>query len=151
MVPLFQAFRSPAGEALVLEQNVFVEQVLPGAVLRTLDEEERAVYRRPFLAPGEDRRPTLIWPRELPIDGEPADVVRIVTDYGRWLEQSRVPKLFINADPGAILVGRAREYCRTWPNQEEVTVRGAHFVQEDSPDAIGHSIRVWLERIGHAA
>lgn len=151
MVPLFQALRSPAGDELILEQNVFIEQILPGAILRALSADEHAVYRRPYLKPGEDRRPTLTWPRELPIDGEPADVVRAVTDYGRWLEQSRVPKLFINADPGAILVGGPRDYCRTWPNQEEVTVRGSHFVQEDSPDAIGEAIRTWLERIDRAA
>ncbi|MEX2206441.1 MAG: haloalkane dehalogenase [Myxococcota bacterium] len=148
MLPLFKALRSPAGEELVLEQNVFVDQILPGAILRALSVEERAVYRRPYLKPGEDRRPTLTWPRELPIDGEPADVVSVIVESGRWLERSQVPKLFINADPGAILLGRAREYCRTWPHQQEVTVRGAHFVQEDSPDEIGQAIRAWVERLG---
>jgi len=140
---VFEAFRSPAGEAMVLEQNVFVEQVLPTSVLRELSEEEMAVYRRPFAAPGEDRRPTLTWPRQIPLEGEPADVVKIVEDYGAWLAQSDVPKLFLNAEPGAILRGRQREFCRSWPNQTEVTVKGIHFVQEDSPDEIGRAVAEW--------
>jgi len=141
--PVFQAFRSPAGEQMVLEQNVFVEQVLPGAVLRGLTDAEMAVYRRPFLEPGEGRRPTLTWPREIPIEGEPADVVEIVDAYGRWLSQSDLPKLFVNAEPGAILRGAARDFCRGWPNQTEVTVKGTHFVQEDSPDEIGDAVASW--------
>ncbi len=141
--PVFQAFRSPAGEQMVLEQNAFVEQVLPGAVLRGLTEEEMAVYRRPYLEPGESRRPTLTWPRQIPIEGEPADVVEIVDAYGQWLAGSEVPKLFVNAEPGAILRGEAREFCRTWPNQTEVTVKGTHFIQEDSPDEIGDAIASW--------
>jgi haloalkane dehalogenase len=140
---VFEAFRSPAGEAMVLEQNVFVEQVLPTSVLRELSEEEMAVYRRPFANPGEDRRPTLTWPRQIPIEGEPADVVQIVEDYGAWLAQSDVPKLFLNAEPGAILRGRQREFCRSWPNQSEVTIKGIHFVQEDSPDEIGRAVAEW--------
>ncbi len=147
MVSLFKALRSSAGESLVLEDNVFIERILPAAVLRALTEKEMNAYRAPYRRAGEDRRPTLTWPRELPIQGHPADVVGIVDDYGRWLATSPIPKLFINADPGAILVGSARELCRSWPNQEEITVRGAHFVQEDSPDAIGHAIRAWMERI----
>jgi len=143
VTPLFQAFRSPAGEALVLEQNVFVEQVLPGAVLRKLSDAEMAVYRRPFARPGEDRRPTLTWPREIPIDGEPADVTGIVERYAAWLRASDVPKLFVNAEPGAILRGGPREFCRSWPNQRELTVPGTHFVQEDSPDAIGRAVAAW--------
>jgi haloalkane dehalogenase len=143
VTPLFQAFRSPAGEALVLEQNAFVEQVLPGAVLRRLSEAEMAVYRRPFARAGEDRRPTLTWPREIPIDGEPADVTAIVESYAAWLRESPVPKLFLNAEPGAILRGRPREFCRSWPNQREVAVPGIHFVQEDSPDAIGGAVAAW--------
>ncbi|MGH7894330.1 MAG: haloalkane dehalogenase [Candidatus Binatia bacterium] len=142
--PLFQALRSPAGEGLVLEQNAFVEQVLPGAVLRKLTEPEMAVYRRPYARPGESRRPTLTWPRQIPVDGEPADVVAIVEAYGAWLGTSDVPKLFVNADPGAILRGTARDFCRTWPNQTEVTVKGVHFVQEDSPDEIGQAIAAWM-------
>jgi len=141
--PVFQAFRSPAGEQMVLEQNVFVEQVLPGAVLRGLTDAEMEVYRRPFLEPGEGRRPTLTWPREIPIEGEPADVVEIVDAYGRWLSQSDLPKLFVNAEPGAILRGAARDFCRGWPNQTEVTVKGTHFVQEDSPDEIGDAVASW--------
>jgi len=144
---VFRAFRSPAGEEMILEQNVFVEQVLPTSVLRKLSEEEMEAYRRPFAEPGEGRRPTLTWPREIPIDGEPADVVAIVEQYGRWLSQSSVPKLFINADPGAILRGEPREFCRSWPNQTEVTVKGIHFVQEDSPDDIGRAIADWLTTI----
>ncbi len=146
--PVFQAFRSPAGEDMVLEKNVFVEQVLPGAVLRGLTEAEMQVYRRPFAEPGESRRPTLTWPREIPIEGEPADVVEIVAAYGEWLAGSDVPKLFVNAEPGAILRGEAREFCRSWPNQTEVTVKGTHFIQEDSPDEIGEAVAGWLGGLG---
>jgi haloalkane dehalogenase len=140
---VFEGFRSPAGEAMVLEQNVFVEQVLPTSMLRDLSEEEMAAYRRPFATPGEDRRPTLTWPRQIPLEGEPADMVKIFEDYGAWLAQSDVPKLFLNAEPGAILRGRQREFCRGWPNQTEVTVKGIHFVQEDSPDEIGRAVAEW--------
>ncbi|MGE0625668.1 MAG: haloalkane dehalogenase [Pseudomonadales bacterium] len=143
--PVFQGFRSPAGEAMVLEKSLFVERVLPGSVLRGLTEEEMTVYRRPFAEPGEDRRPTLTWPRQIPIEGEPADVVAIVESYGAWLAKSPVKKLFINADPGAILTGRVREICRSWPNQTEVTVPGSHFIQEDSPDEIGRAIAGWID------
>ena len=144
---VFRGFRSEAGEAMVLEKNVFVERVLPGSVLRGLTEEEMAVYRRPFAEPGEDRRPTLTWPREIPISGEPADVVAIVADYSEWLAGSDVPKLFVDAEPGAILTGPQREFCRAWPNQTEVRVRGSHFIQEDSPDEIGAALSDWLGRI----
>lgn len=140
---VFQGFRSPAGEEMVIEKNVFVERVLPASVLRELTAEEMAEYRRPFIEPL-DRRPTLTWPREIPIAGEPADVAAIVGDYADWLSTSEVPKLFINADPGSILVGPQREFCRTWPNQTEVTVAGSHFIQEDSPDEIGQAIADWL-------
>ena len=141
---VFQGFRSPAGEDMVLEGNVFVERVLPGSIIRKLDEKEMAAYRRPFAEPGEARRPTLSWPRQLPIAGEPAEVVAIVEAYGDWLKSSDLPKLFINAEPGAILTGPQREFCRSWPNQVEVTVSGIHFIQEDSPDDIGSSIADWL-------
>jgi haloalkane dehalogenase len=137
---VFQGFRSPAGEEMVLEQNLFVEGVLPAASLRRLSDEEMAVYRRPYEEPGESRRPTLTWPRQIPIDGEPPDVVAVVEDYAAWLAEADVPKLFVNADPGSILTGRARELCRSWPNQTEVTVKGTHFVQEDSPDEIGAAL-----------
>ena len=143
--PIFQGLRSEAGDELVLEKNTFVELILPHSIKRELTEEEMAEYRRPFGEAGEDRRPTLSWPRELPIGGEPADVVEIVQSYADWLKQSDIPKLFINADPGAILVGRQREFCRSWPNQDEVTVPGIHFIQEDSADAIGHAIADWLK------
>jgi haloalkane dehalogenase len=145
---LFQAFRSPAGESLVLEQNVFVEQVLPGAIQRKLADEEMAVYRRPFLRRGEDRRPTLTWPRQIPIEGEPADVVAVVRRYADWLAEAPVRKLFVNAEPGAILRGRVREVCRSWPSQTEITVPGIHFLQEDSPHEIGEAISVWLRHLG---
>jgi len=145
--PLFQAFRSPQGEELILEKNIFVERVLPDGVLRDLTEAEMEVYRRPYREPGESRRATLTWPREIPFDGHPADVTTIVTDYSDWLAETQVPKLFINAEPGVILTGRPREICRSWPNQEEVTVKGAHFVQEDSPQAIGEALADWLDRL----
>jgi haloalkane dehalogenase len=144
---LFQGFRSDAGEAMVLEKNVFVERVLPGSVLRGLTEEEMTVYRRPYLEPGEARRPTLTWPRQIPLDGEPADVALIVQGYADWLSQSVLPKLFVNAEPGAILIGPQREFCRRWPNQREVTVKGSHFIQEDSPDEIGRAIAAWLAQL----
>ena len=143
---LFQAIRSPAGEEIILQKNVFVERILPGSVLRGLTEEEMAVYRRPYLEPGESRRPTQTWPREIPIEGEPSDVVEIVDLYAKWLATSDIPKLFINADPGAILVGAQREFCRSWPNQQEVTVKGIHFVQEDSPTEIGRAIAAFVTK-----
>ena len=140
---VFQGFRSPAGEEMALEKNVFVERVLQASVLRGLTETEMDVYRRPYQEPGESRRPTLTWPREIPLDGEPSDVVEIVDAYAGWLATSEVPKLFINADPGVILAGTQREYCRRWRNQREVTVKGSHFIQEDSPVQIGQAIAEW--------
>ena len=142
--PVFEGFRSENGEVMVLEKNIFVERVLPGSVLRGLSDAEMAVYRRPFAEPGEGRRPTLTWPRQIPLGGEPAEVVAIADDYGEFLAGSRIPKLFINAEPGAILIGPQREFCRSWPNQKEVTVKGAHFIQEDSPREIGAAISEWL-------
>jgi len=144
---VFQGFRSPAGESMALEKNVFVEAVLPGSILRKLSDEEMGHYRAPFLEPGESRRPTLTWPRQIPIEGEPADVVEIVRSYATWLASSDLPKLFINAEPGAILTGRVRELCRLWPNQTEVTVPGSHFIQEDSGEEIGRAIATWLADI----
>jgi haloalkane dehalogenase len=141
---IFQAMRSPAGEELVLQKNIFIERILPASVLRSLTETEMAVYRAPYMETGESRRPMLIWPRQIPIDGEPGDVAAIVEAYSAWLAGSDVPKLFINADPGVILVGRQREVCRAWANQREVTVKGRHFVQEDSPHEIGAAIRDFL-------
>ncbi|MEC9058803.1 MAG: haloalkane dehalogenase [Actinomycetota bacterium] len=140
---VFQGFRSPAGEEMVIEKNIFVERVLPSAVLRGLTEEEMVVYREPFLDPPQ-RRPTHTWPTQIPIECEPADVVAIVEEYADWLSGSALPKLFVNADPGSILTGPQREFCRTWPNQTEVTVRGSHFIQEDSPNEIGQAIADWL-------
>ena len=144
---IFGAMRSEEGEELVLQGNVFVERILPSSVLRELTEEEMDVYREPYLEPGESRRPTLTWPRELPLDGEPEDVVEIVDGYSKWLAESEAPKLFVNAEPGVILTGAQREFCRSWKEQEEVTVRGAHFVQEDSPREIGESVADFVTRI----
>ncbi len=144
---VFQGFRSEAGEAMVLDKNIFVERVLPSSVLRDLSDEEMNVYRRPFQEAGEDRRPTLTWPRQIPIEGEPADVHDIVAGYSSWVAASTLPKLFVNADPGSILVGAQREFCRTWKNQQEVTVAGLHFLQEDSPDEIGKAIADWRKQI----
>lgn len=144
---IFQAMRSDAGEEIVLEKNVFVERILPKSVLDPLSEEVMAEYRRPFAEPGEGRRPTLTWPRQIPIEGEPADVTEIVAAYAAWLAESSVPKLFIDADPGSILIGRQREVCRAWPDQETVTVRGSHFVQEDSGHPIGRAIASWLSAL----
>ncbi|MDQ6850956.1 MAG: haloalkane dehalogenase [Actinomycetota bacterium] len=140
---MFEGMRSDAGEDMVLTRNLFVEAMLPGSVLRTLTGEEMDAYRAPYLQPGEDRRPTLTWPREIPIDGHPADVHDIVADYAAWLSSAPVPKLLVNAEPGAILTGPQRDFARTWPNQHEVTVPGIHFVQEDSPDEIGTAIARW--------
>jgi len=143
---IFQAMRSPGGEEMVLQKNVFVERILPASVIRGLTSEEMDRYRAPYREAGESRRPTLTWPREIPVDGEPADVVQIVREYGDWLAKSPMPKLFVNADPGSILVGPQRDFCRSWPNQEEVTVRGSHFIQEDSPDEIGRALAAFVRR-----
>ncbi len=145
--PVFEGFRSPAGEGMVLEKNTFVERVLPGSILRDLSEAEMAVYRRPFAEAGEGRRPTLTWPREIPLDGEPADVVAIAQAYADWMAENDLPKLFVNAEPGAILLGAQREFCRRWKNQAEVTVKGAHFIQEDSPREIGEAVAAWVAGI----
>jgi haloalkane dehalogenase len=143
-VPIFQGFRSDKGEAMILDRNMFVERVLPGSVLRKLTEAEMAEYRRPFLE-REHRWPTLTWPRQIPIAGEPADVVAISADYSRWMAENEVPKLFVNAEPGAILIGASREFCRSWNNQTEVTVPGSHFIQEDSGPAIGKAVAGWMQ------
>lgn len=140
---IFQALRSDAGEMLVLDRNLFVERILPASIIRELTDGEMAAYRAPFVAPGEHRRPTLTWPRQIPIDGVPQEVHDIVAEYSAWLAETPIPKLFINAEPGSILVGRQREMARGFPNQSEVTVAGIHFIQEDSPDEIGHAIAQW--------
>jgi haloalkane dehalogenase len=144
--PIFQGLRSPAGEEMILERNLFVERILPASILRTLTNHELDEYRRPFAAAGEDRLPTLVWPRQIPIAGEPADVVATCAAYADWLATTPVlPKLFVNADPGTILIGAQREFCRTWPDQTEITVPGLHFIQEDSGPQIGRAIAAWLE------
>jgi len=141
---IFQGLRSDAGEDMVLDKNLFVEAILPSAILRGLTDEEHSEYRRPFTNAGEDRRPTLTWPREIPIEGEPADVVEIVQSYADWMSKTDMPKLFVDAEPGAILTGIQRDFCRSWPNQREVQVAGNHFIQEDSPHEIGRAIAAWI-------
>jgi haloalkane dehalogenase len=145
---IFQAMRSDAGDGMVLDKNVFVERILPASVIRHLTDEEMEEYRRPFRDPGEGRRPTLTWPRQIPIDGEPPQVHEIVAAYSAWLGKADLPKLFVNANPGSILVGRQREVARSWPHQQEVTVAGSHFIQEDSADAIGRAVRRWRDGLG---
>ena len=148
MRPFLEALRSEAGEKMVLQENFFIEKILPGAVLRTLSTEEMTEYRRPFAEPGEGRRPTLTWPREIPIEGDPADTTAIVGAYADWLATSDVPKLFLKAEPGALLGGGANlDTVRKWPAQIEVTVKGVHFIQEDSPDEIGHAIADWIKSL----
>jgi haloalkane dehalogenase len=145
---IFQGMRSDAGEEMVLQKNVFVERILPSSVLRGLTEAEMAVYRKPFAEPGESRRPTLTWPRQIPIEGEPADVVELVDAYGQWLaSDASPPKLFIDADPGSILIGKQRAFCDSWPNQTKTTVKGLHFIQEDSPEAIGQAVAAFVRSI----
>ena len=139
---IFQGFRSVKGEDLVLERNMFVEAVLPSSIMRDLTEDEMAAYRAPFDTP-DNRQPTLNWPRQIPIEGEPRHMVELVEAYGAFMAGSEIPKLFVNADPGSILVGRQREFCRSWPNQAEVTVKGLHFLQEDSPREIGQAVAAW--------
>ncbi len=145
---IFQGMRSEAGEKMVLTKNLFIEAILPASIIRDLTDEEMATYRAPYLEPGESRRPTLTWPREIPIEGEPADVAEIVSSYADWLESADLPKLFVNAEPGTILIGPQRDFCRTWPNQQEVTVPGIHFIQEDSADQIGEAISSWYSELG---
>ena len=143
---IFQGFRSSKGEDLVLERNMFVEAVLPSSIMRDLSENEMAAYRAPFDTP-DRRQPTLNWPRQIPIDGEPPHMVELVEAYGAFMASSEIPKLFVNAEPGSILVGKQREFCRSWPNQTEVTVKGLHFLQEDSPTDIGQAVAAWLANL----
>ena len=144
---IFKGFRSDKGEDLILQRNMFVEAVLPSSVIRQMGEEEMNQYRKPFIRVA-DRQPTLNWPRQIPIDGEPPHMVDLVASYGEWIASNQeLPKLFINADPGSILTGKARKFCRTWPNQKEVTVAGTHFIQEDSPAQIGIAVAEWLKTI----
>ena len=145
---IFQRLRSEAGEELILERNVFVERILPASVLHPLSEQDLGEYRRPFAARGEGRLPTLIWPRQIPIAGQPADVHQACAAYAAWLASlTGLPKLFINAEPGSILTGAVRDFCRSWPDQAEVTVPGIHFIQEDSGAEIGRAIAAWLRQL----
>jgi len=141
---IFRALRSPEGQQMVIEGNFFVEGVLPRSVMRKLDEQEMTAYRKPFLAP-EDRWPTLIWPRQIPIDGEPSDVTAIVQQYAKVMSRSPIPKLLIAGDPGAIIKGNVLEFCKTWPNQKQVSVPGIHFLQEDSAEQIGQALRDFVK------
>jgi haloalkane dehalogenase len=143
-VGIFKGFRSEKGEDMILNRNMFIEGVLPTSIIRKLSDTEMDAYRAPYLEP-DDRQPLLNWPRQIPIDGEPEDVVALVSEYGAFMAGSHIPKLFINADPGSILVGPQREFCRSWPNQQEVTVKGLHFIQEDSPIEIGQAVADWLK------
>lgn len=145
-VGIFKGLRSKKGEDLILNRNVFIEGILPSSVIRKLSETEMDAYRAPHLS-SDDRQPLLNWPRLIPIDGEPEDVVDLVNEYGAFMASTDIPKLFVNADPGSILVGRQREFCRSWPNQQETTVNGLHFIQEDSPVEIGQAVANWLEGI----
>ncbi|CAM9127906.1 unnamed protein product [Phaeothamnion confervicola] len=144
---IFRLMRSAVGDEIVLQKNIFVEKILPASILRKLSDAEMDEYRRPFLQPGEGRRPTLTWPRQIPLGGDPADVVAIVADYAAWLKTSPVPKLMIAAEPGGLLTGKHLAFARTWPNQSEVTVKGSHFIQEDSPHEIGTAIAAWLQKL----
>ncbi len=144
---LFRAWRSPAGEELVLQGNQFVEGLVPNAIMRTLDDDEWAEYLRPWTTAGEDRRPTLTWPRQIPIDGEPADVHATIEAIAQFLSGTTIPKLFINVEPGLAMTDRERSFARTFPNQTEVTVKGLHFAQEDSPDEIGDAIAEFVDRL----
>jgi haloalkane dehalogenase len=145
--PTLKAVRSSAGEALVLDENMFIEKMLPGVTQRALSADEMAEYRRPFLEAGDDRWPTLQWPREVPLSGEPADVHDRIAAYSAWLRTAPLPKLFIDAEPGVFITGRIRSLARSFPNQHHVVVEGLHFVQEDSPDEVGRAIAGWLQRI----
>ncbi len=141
---IFAALRGPEGEKLILEQNLFVESILPAGVMRRLRPEEMAVYRRPYERPGEDRRPTLSWPRAVPFDGEPAETHRVLADNLAFLKTSRIPKLLVLAEPGVVLTGRVKDLCAGLPAQRTVTVAGLHFIQEDSPHAIGEALAAFL-------
>ena len=145
-VGIFKGFRSEKGEDLILNRNMFIEAVLPTSVIRKLSDAEMDAYRAPH-PEADDRQPLLNWPRQIPIEGEPEDVVGLVNEYGAFMASSELPKLFINAEPGSILVGPQREFCRSWPNQQEVTVKGLHFIQEDSPLEIGQAVASWLKNI----
>jgi haloalkane dehalogenase len=147
LLDAFLALRSPAGEELVLNENRFVEATMPTGTARALTQSEMAEYRRPFREPGEARRATLTWPREVPFEGLPADTDRIIGDYAAWLPSAKVPKLFIDAEPGFIVTGKIREWVRGWANQQIVSVKSKHFVQEDAPDEIGRTILEWYARL----
>jgi haloalkane dehalogenase len=144
---IFQLMRSEAGEEIVLEKNIFVERILLNDSAKGFSEEEKAEYIRPFKEAGEDRRPTLTWPRQIPVDGEPQKVISEVIKNGEFHKDSSIPKLFINADPGSILIGEQREFVRSWNNLKEVTVKGNHFIQEHSPKEIGEAIKSFIETL----
>ena len=147
---IFKGFRSAKGEDLILKRNMFIEAVLPSSIIRKLTKDEMDEYKKPFLNES-DRQVTLNWPRQIPIEGEPSHMFRLVSSYADWISNDGdIPKLFINADPGSILIGKQREFCRGWKNQIEVTVNGLHFIQEDSPHEIGEAISSWMRNINVA-
>jgi haloalkane dehalogenase len=143
----FRVFRSPAGNASVLDHNVFVEKLLLGDSRRPLSEAEKAEYRRPFLNAGEERRPTLSWPRQMPLDGEPAEVARVIESYGEWLAASAVPKLYLQSNPGVLDRGRMRAFCSQWSNQKTVAIHGGHYVQEDSAPEISAALADFIHAL----
>lgn len=145
---MFRALRSTEGERMIFEENFFVEKILPASIIRTLSAAEMDAYRAPFIEP-ESRLPTLVWPRELPIEDEPADVTEIVEKYAAWIKDSPVPKLFVNGEPGSIIRERARSFCRSWHNQVEITVKGIHFLQEDSPKEIGLALSSFINGLNN--
>jgi len=142
---VFKLMRDKAGEELVLKKNIFVERILPSSIIRELSLEEMEEYRKPFLNEGNDRQPTLSWPRQIPLDNHPKEVNDLVEKYSKFMIKSNINKLFINAEPGSILIGRQRDFCRKWTNQKEVTVKGKHFIQEDSSQEISNEIKNWIE------
>jgi haloalkane dehalogenase len=144
---IFGLYRSAAGEELILEKNYFVEKIL-FLDAPNLSEDDKNEYRRPFVESGESRRPTLTWPRQIPLEGEPPEVVDEVQKNADFHKDSDIPKLFINADPGSILIDDQREFVRSWKNLSEVTVKGNHFIQETSPEQIGKNLANFIESIG---
>ena len=145
---IFSLFRSDAGEELVLEKNFFVERLLLTDPISPMSEEDKKEYLRPYIDAGESRRPTLTWPRNIPLDGkEPIETLEAVKANSEFHSSSSIPKLFINADPGLLLVGEQREEIRSWKNLEEVTVKGNHFIQEDSPEEITNHLKSFINKL----
>ena len=145
---IFQTFRTPgAGYDLIVNKNFFVEQILPGGILRNLTEEEMNQYREPYKI-AESRKPVWVWPNEIPIDGKPADVHKIVTDYNIWLQETELPKILFFADPGAITNASVVDWSEAnLKNLETVDLgQGIHYLQEDHPEAIGRALANWIQQ-----